>query len=1733
MSDLKIQGEVSLDTTGADQAFGRVEQSATRMAQAVGQAGQSAGTAMESGIVAAVKRASAATQEASQQVMTWTGFLKQNMGPAMKEALDAGASHAEAHTAAIRKIAVQWQAYKDTVKSAGAAAANAGAQVAQSTAAAGAASDKLTASQARLLSTLERESIQLVRGKSAWREHQAAMLGVTEAATPYITKIKQAETAQVNLGMSAKQTAFALRGVPAQFTDIFTSLQAGQRPMSVLLQQGGQLKDMFGGIGPAARAMGGYVLGLVNPFTITAGIVGALGYALLQGSKELTAFQAAATMSGNAIGLTAGQFASMRDGIAGIAGSKGKAAEVLTEIAANGRFAGDSIKGIAEAAILMEKATGQAVKKTLDQFAELAKSPAEASAKLNEQYNYLTASVYKQIKALEEQGRAQDAANLAETTYAEALKSRSQSVVDNAGLMEKAWRGITGAAKGAWDSMLDVGRASTLSQQLAGVRGEIAAASGADKNRQFRMPWEEGIDSLRLRESSLLEQIRLEARVTAEKSEQNRLQALGISFDKQGEEFKSKSAKREEELSKARREGQELVNKEIITQAALTQRLNDIRKKYAETTGQGEVAGIKGRIDSQRELNERLRKQISGDAPLTDSVQPTEGEKLRSKLLRELETGIFGVARAQKVKALADAEELIGEEKKGRAYEATVKALKESQAALEKQVDAVAKQADAIRDQAIGQETVNANFGKSKTAIEQATLAQLKLQAAEADSSDRFAPAYVAALMAKTEAQERYVKALQETEYKQAALKLDESNRLAVESAQTLQLEISLLGRTQQELERIIAQRKVEIALAKELAEIDKLNLGVGDRADEKRDALKAKARANAVIDANSAVSKAVLDEWQRTADSINNSLTDALLRGFESGKGFAENLRDTIANMFKTLVLRPVIQAVMAPVSGAISSYTSSVLGNGTSGLSNLSSMNTLYQGGTGYMNGGIYGAANNLGFGSQFAAGGLFVQTGAASGAMGVGGGMGGASGAAELAGTAASNGAAGSGMAAAAPFAAILAPLFAAYADGFFSGEKRGGAQYGYSFNGTTVTNARRGTQQTANGVGATYLEGPDGGDPAAEATKLVINSTVAGINDALRSFGSTATLTGYQAAYETSQNGRGGVFAGGRLSTGRAFGESGQGSNQPGSNGADPSRSLYEMWGAQIGAFGTTGLDTNGSPEKLATDAAQSYIEAIQASAGLIPRIVKEQFQRDLSGSTSGYTFGATMGGGDRAETVTDPTVTTFRRVYDDAMKASARELGLLPKKILDLVIDIDPEALSAEATAALATKIQTLVNNVNGFRTIVETLPVEQLRNATFDIAASLIELSGGVEKFASSISSYVENFYSAEEKRRSVAGNISAALAGAGINVSADTLLATTREQFRAVVEGQDLTTESGQRAYAALIGVSGAFASITEAAASASDQLRDTINAQRDTITSQRAYARELRSFRDGLLLGDKSPLNVLEKQAEAERQFNATLAGARSGDPTARAALTGASGDYLSASLASARSKIEYDTIFAKVSSALTLTASDADSRATVAEQQLSIMTSQLDALGAINANVQSFADAFAAYTSTQSVLEAAKAAAQVAVDAALAAIKRPNSTPSTPVATAPTSGGGSGGGLWGLWDPSNSFAAGTDYFPGGVRMVGEGGPELEVTGPSRIFSASQTRDILQGGGNQAMADEIRQLRAQVALLIEAANANAQHSYKSAKALDQLNVRGVQIRDRDDQTTPSVQVV
>lgn len=493
-------------------------------------------------------------------------------------------------------------------------------------------------------------------------EQKAAQLGVTESVSDYINKLKEVERnanggkrvqdALDGVTVSARQTAAAMRMVPAQMTDIVTQLAGGQSPLLVLTQQGGQLKDMFGGIGPAVRAVGAYVGGLINPLTLSAAAAAALAYAFSQGANESKALNQALIMTGNYAAVSTDQLSTMAATVSQSIGTQGKAAEVLSQIAATGKIAGDQMISIGVAAETMEKATGTAVAKTIEQFVSLADEPVKASLKLNEQYHYLTAAIYDQIVALEEQGKKDQAAALAQQTYAEQMKARADKVIANLGYMERAWNAVTGAAKSAWDAMLGLGRAATLDEirgKITGVQSQIAelekgsgfasneggAAFGAGARARVAQ-----LQRLREELSKLqsqakpLEDAATQASAQAQKQrQQDDMIAAKARLDAQAKATRSRADMRKDEIDQLKRDA------ETVGMAAddYSKRLAAIEEKYKDPKGAKAKQPKAYQDDAATRFLQQLRDQDAATRAALESTEKLTGaEKQQAEFLQKI-----------------------------------------------------------------------------------------------------------------------------------------------------------------------------------------------------------------------------------------------------------------------------------------------------------------------------------------------------------------------------------------------------------------------------------------------------------------------------------------------------------------------------------------------------------------------------------------------------------------------------------------------------------------------------------------------------------------------------------------------------------------------------------------------------------------------------------------------------------------------------------------------------------------------------------------------------------------------------------------------------------------------------------------------------------------------------------------------------------------------------------------
>lgn len=297
-------------------------------------------------------------------------------------------------------------------------------------------------------------------------EYKAAQLGATKEAAPFIASLKQQEDAWKKGTISAGQYRQAMRQLPAQITDVVTSLASGMPVYMVAIQQGGQIKDSFGGIGNAAKALASQLTPmrlLVGGIT-TAAI--ALSVAYYQGAQESTEFNKQLILTGNYAGVTTDRLNEMAKTIAKSGGTQGAAAAALAKVVGTGAFGANQLESVTRSALAMEKATGQSVDATIENFKRLKEDPLRAAQDLDKQLHFLTATQLESITKLSETGNVTAAARVAMDAYADTIQQRAADVTDSLGYLETGWNSIKSIASSAWDAMLGVGREDTIEDKI-------------------------------------------------------------------------------------------------------------------------------------------------------------------------------------------------------------------------------------------------------------------------------------------------------------------------------------------------------------------------------------------------------------------------------------------------------------------------------------------------------------------------------------------------------------------------------------------------------------------------------------------------------------------------------------------------------------------------------------------------------------------------------------------------------------------------------------------------------------------------------------------------------------------------------------------------------------------------------------------------------------------------------------------------------------------------------------------------------------------------------------------------------------------------------------------------------------------------------------------------------------------------------------------------------------------
>ncbi len=409
----------------------------------------------------------------------------------------------------------------------------------------------------------------------------------TEAARPLPAKNNVAD-----LGISAGQTAQAMRQLPAQFTDIFTSLQGGMPFFTVLVQQGGQIKDSFGGVAPALKGVSSALLDMVNPYTVAAAAVGLVVFAWYDAEQQAQAYTKALVLSRNEAAATTLTLVDMAKKTSdALQVSAGAGAEAAQAVGSNGKIAAQNLQAVANAAVAMKEVSGQALEDTIALYAKLAEDPVKGAQKLNEQVNFMTVALYEQVKALQEQGRNQDAVTVItraasdETVMALAKVRASQNPVI-AGFKD-LWVEAT-KAWSAMQSSVGLGPAAAQMQHLlAENQRELAKLNALASGDQRGLPLARNPIALAAMQKSI-------------KDRSDKIKALAVDLIKERKDAEVKAA---EDASADFLQRQDAI---IDSQASKEQKKKDeisrINGEAEKVRRQAEAAGL---IEDVKKIEER------------------------------------------------------------------------------------------------------------------------------------------------------------------------------------------------------------------------------------------------------------------------------------------------------------------------------------------------------------------------------------------------------------------------------------------------------------------------------------------------------------------------------------------------------------------------------------------------------------------------------------------------------------------------------------------------------------------------------------------------------------------------------------------------------------------------------------------------------------------------------------------------------------------------------------------------------------------------------------------------------------------------------------------------------------------------------------------------------------------------------------------------------------------------
>ncbi|MDB6454682.1 hypothetical protein [Falsirhodobacter sp. 20TX0035] len=454
---------------------------------------------------------------------------------------------------------------------------------------------------------------------------------------------------------------------------------------------------------------------------------------------------------------------------------------------------------------------------------------------------------------------------------------------------------------------------------------------------------------------------------------------------------------------------------------------------------------------------------------------------------------------------------------------------------------------------------------------------------------------------------------------------------------------------------------------------------------------------------------------------------------------------------------------------------------------------------------------------------------------------------------------------------------------------------------------------------------------------------------------------------------------------------------------------------------------------------------------------------------------------------------------------------------------DMIAGIDKYAKSGEEALDTLTRLsQSLVGVTSIMDTLGHSFSATGLAGA--DMASALAELFGGLDAMGTATQTYYNAFYSEEQRRLTLQRQMTEQLD------KLDIAMPRTRDAYMAMIEAQDLTTEKGREAYAALIQLAAgmdtvlpAIGSFTEEMAKIAGTIATDLTAAMDgaqqaaqTHAQSSALwyrtAESLRSFLHDLNSSQLAYVSAAQALVGQRSQFDTQLARALAGDNEAAQGLTGSASTLLAGYRQASSSQIDYAMMAAQVVAGVRQAADYAEGQGSTEEKLAKLYEDQLDALTAIRdylngTDLMDLGSTLAMLSGTMtSVQGAIIALSPSAIGTSIGTLAA--SIEALRQAYLAENGQGA----------SNRTYASGDFMSASritqpevtqARLVTDATPGMAAAGPATIYTAASPVDA---SASADLVAEVRSLREENRQLLMAIRSDTSKSAKIAKKWDTI---------------------